>query len=236
MKSLLSHGVLAALLLIPSLGFGQNGVVTDPYTPSWVICLEAPMNRADAVKYAHVWSEQRHFQSGVLWIPDYSSLSGAQRWLVFLGPFDSKESANFTLSHAKKYMPNAYVKQLSGPRHGGGGNSSSGYSNNSGGSSSGHVSEFPAPAWVIALEAPKTEAGAQKAANKWQDKGYPANYLWIPDWGSLSGAQRYLVYLGPYALSEKGIAQQELRRVKKHYKSAYGILVDNQGPRQTFSK
>lgn len=53
----------------------------------WVIACEAESTEAAAQRAAARWSA-RGLEAGVLWIPDYSSLSGAKLWLTYVGPFD----------------------------------------------------------------------------------------------------------------------------------------------------
>ena len=60
-------------------------------------------------------------------------------------------------------------------------------------------------------------------------KGYQANYLWIPDYASLSGAKFYSVYIGPFSTQQEcEIATEEYR---KKDKNAYGLLVSQEPKR-----
>jgi hypothetical protein len=86
--------------------------------------------------------------------------------------------------------------------------------------------------WVIACEAEDNEAGAKRAAARWAARGFPSGTLWIPAYTSLSGARLWLVYVGPFEDRTSGKAM--LPRVRKFYRDAYGIKVDQSGRRETF--
>ena len=58
---------------------------------------------------------------------------------------------------------------------------------------------------------------------------YPANYLWIPDYKSLSGAEMYGIYIGPYYNLDEFSRQVE--NYRKSNPSAYGLLVSNSNER-----
>ncbi|MAS93830.1 MAG: hypothetical protein CMO55_11615 [Verrucomicrobiales bacterium] len=75
----------------------------------WVIACEAEDSRNSAQAAASRWSA-RGFPSGVLWIPDYSSLSGAKLWLVYVGPWDYNDrgSVQSTLNQVVSYYRDAY--------------------------------------------------------------------------------------------------------------------------------
>lgn len=88
--------------------------------------------------------------------------------------------------------------------------------------------------WVIACEAEGSARTANAAVERWRAKGFSAGSLWIPDYSSLSGAKLWLVHVGPFEYSQKAEAQRMLGEVKKHYKDAYGIKIDNSGKRETF--
>tara|TARA_R110002096_G_scaffold188555_6_gene368513 strand:+ start:78 stop:464 length:387 start_codon:yes stop_codon:yes gene_type:complete len=61
-----------------------------PGRPSRVIACEAEGNQSDANAAAQRW-RARGFTADVLWIPAYSSLSGAKLYLTYVGPFDYLE-------------------------------------------------------------------------------------------------------------------------------------------------
>ena len=75
----------------------------------WVIACEAEGSRNDAQAAADRWAS-RGFSSGILWIPDYSSLSGAKLWLTYVGPWDysDQSSVRSTLSRVSQYYRDAY--------------------------------------------------------------------------------------------------------------------------------
>jgi len=88
--------------------------------------------------------------------------------------------------------------------------------------------------WVIACEAEGSARTANAAVDRWRARGFSASSLWIPDYSSLSGAKLWLVHVGSFDYSQKAEAQRMLIEVKKHYKDAYGIKIDNSGKRETF--
>ena len=52
---------------------------------------------------------------------------------------------------------------------------------------------------------------------------YKSNFLWIPDYPSLSGANYYSVYIGPYYDIDEFVYQIEDYRMSNQ--NAYGLLV-----------
>lgn len=80
----------------------------------WVIACQTDSSRQEAEKYADVWAK-RGFTSGTLWIPDYSSLSGAKMYLTYVGWYDyasQKDQAMADLRRVKRYYPEAYGIKL----------------------------------------------------------------------------------------------------------------------------
>jgi CHAT domain-containing protein len=53
---------------------------------NWVIACEAEKERSAAENHAATW-KKRGLPAGVLWIPDFASLSGAKLWLTYVGPW-----------------------------------------------------------------------------------------------------------------------------------------------------
>ncbi len=96
--------------------------------------------------------------------------------------------------------------------------------------------EKPTSLWVIACEAETSEATAEKHAARWRSLGLPADKLWIPDYESLSGANYWLTFVGPwdYALGKDEPARILQSKVLPQYPSAYGIRVDQTPKRETF--
>jgi hypothetical protein len=79
------------------------------------------------------------------------------------------------------------------------------------------------PFYAIMVGAPKTDREAKARIVMLKRNGFAADYLWIPDYASLSGAQFYAVYIGPYTTQQEcEVATEEYR--KKH-PNAYGLLV-----------
>lgn len=77
--------------------------------------------------------------------------------------------------------------------------------------------------YILNVAAVKTRTEAQKQAENLRRQGYDADYLWIPDYASLSNAPYFSVYIGPY------FSQQECEVATENYRmsepSAYGLLV-----------
>lgn len=101
-------------LITPSVGIAPSrGPIEQPgvlqNATKWVIACEAETTEKAANAAADRW-RTRGFSSGTLWIPDYSSLSGARLWLVFVGWYDGsqKNEARATLKEVKRFYPEAY--------------------------------------------------------------------------------------------------------------------------------
>jgi hypothetical protein len=83
--------------------------------------------------------------------------------------------------------------------------------------------------YIINVAAMKTESDAKTKVQELEKKGYKSDYLWIPDYASLSGALFYSVYIGPYSTQyDCEVATEEYR--KKHTE-AYGLLVSQDNKR-----
>jgi len=83
--------------------------------------------------------------------------------------------------------------------------------------------------YVINVTAIKTKSEAKKKVQELEKNGYQSDYLWIPDYASLSGALFYSVYIGPYFTQyDCEVATEEYR--KKH-PEAYGLLVSQDNKR-----
>ena len=83
--------------------------------------------------------------------------------------------------------------------------------------------------YIINVAAMKTESDAKAKVQELKKKGYKSDYLWIPDYASLSGALFYSVYIGPYSSQyDCEVATEEYR--KKHTE-AYGLLVSQDNKR-----
>lgn len=97
---------------------GANDERSNPKVAShkavWVIACQASSSRQEAEKYVDVWAK-RGFTSGSLWIPDYSSLSGAKMYLTYVGWYDyasQKDEAMAELQRVKRHYPKAYGIKL----------------------------------------------------------------------------------------------------------------------------
>lgn len=83
--------------------------------------------------------------------------------------------------------------------------------------------------YIINVAPMKTESDAKTKVQELKKKGYKSDYLWIPDYASLSGALFYSVYIGPYSTQyDCEVATEEYR--KKHTE-AYGLLVSQDNKR-----
>jgi hypothetical protein len=83
--------------------------------------------------------------------------------------------------------------------------------------------------YVINTNAVKKESTAKKGVENLKSKGYEAGYLWIPEYKSLSGAEFYSVYVGPfYSQFECEKAVEEYRKVDS---KAYALLVSQENKR-----
>ena len=79
--------------------------------------------------------------------------------------------------------------------------------------------------YVITDTATKTELKAKELVDELKLGGYRSDYLWIPDYNSLSGAEYFLVYIGPfYNILECAEEVEKYREIKP---SSYGIGVSN---------
>ena len=83
--------------------------------------------------------------------------------------------------------------------------------------------------YIINVAAIKSEGEASKKAKELRSMGYDSDYLWIPDYNSLSGAQYYSVYIGPFfSQYECEVATEDYRQM---HPEAYGLFV-SQGNRR----
>tara|TARA_R110000850_G_scaffold109649_14_gene222722 strand:+ start:297 stop:1376 length:1080 start_codon:yes stop_codon:yes gene_type:complete len=80
----------------------------------WVIACEAQASQSGAEADAAEW-KNRGFQADILWIPDYSSLSGAQMWLTYVGIYDyqtGKTQGISDLNQVRRHYPDAFGIKL----------------------------------------------------------------------------------------------------------------------------
>ena len=76
--------------------------------------------------------------------------------------------------------------------------------------------------YMIAVYAEKEEHRIKQKTKELRDKGFDAKYLWIPDYKSLSGAQMFSAYIGPFSTQEA--CKNQLSKVKMIFPEAYGLL------------
>jgi len=77
--------------------------------------------------------------------------------------------------------------------------------------------------YIISVAAVKTENQAKTKAAELKNNGNSSGYLWIPDYASLSGAQFYSVYIGPFTTQYD--CEVATEAYKKQHPEAYGVLV-----------
>lgn len=83
--------------------------------------------------------------------------------------------------------------------------------------------------YIISVTATQTESDALREVKKLETKGYQAGHLWIPNYRSLSGANFYCVYIGPFDTQKQcEIKTQEYRKINS---GAYGLLVSQDNKR-----
>jgi hypothetical protein len=84
--------------------------------------------------------------------------------------------------------------------------------------------------YIIAVSIASSDTEAMDKVNSLKSEGYSSDFLWIPDYKSLSGAEYFSVFIGPFrSESECAIAVQEYR---KSNPSAYGLLVSNESSKR----
>jgi hypothetical protein len=84
--------------------------------------------------------------------------------------------------------------------------------------------------YIIAVSIASSDTEAMDKVNSLRSEGYNSDFLWIPDYKSLSGAEYFSVFIGPFrSESECAIAVQEYR---KSNPSAYGLLVSNESSKR----
>jgi hypothetical protein len=89
--------------------------------------------------------------------------------------------------------------------------------------------EINPPYYIVNVAAVPTEQAAMEQSQKLKQAGKPSGYLWIPNYASLSGAQMYSVYIGPFATQYE--CEVATETIKKEKPGAYGLLVSNENKR-----
>ena len=77
--------------------------------------------------------------------------------------------------------------------------------------------------YIINVSAVKTEESARKKVKKLKNEGYESGFLWIPNFSSLSGAEYYSVFIGPFGTQLE--CEQATEDYRKINHTAYGLLV-----------
>lgn len=79
--------------------------------------------------------------------------------------------------------------------------------------------------YIIAVAVASSEDEALEKVYQLKSEGYDSDFLWIPQYLSLSGANYYSVFIGPFFnLDDCAIAVEKYRKVNP---SAYGLLVSS---------
>lgn len=87
--------------------------------------------------------------------------------------------------------------------------------------------------WVVTCEVTDSETDASRLADELNClTSYEVDYLWIPDWASLLGYRGWLVYIGPFNISED--ASQAACHWLWKFPDTYAIHVSRDGERQVF--
>ncbi len=90
----------------------DNKVKPEVDEPFYIHCIAAVASKAEANKMVKGLLE-KGYDGGSLWIPDYSSLSGAKMYAVYLGPFKTKGECDHSVSTNKKEFPESHAKLVS---------------------------------------------------------------------------------------------------------------------------
>jgi len=88
------------------------------------------------------------------------------------------------------------------------------------------------PVWIATAGAFPSRHKAEERASELRDEGYEADVLWIPDYGSFSGAEYWLAYVGYVEYSDRDGAEQMLADVRREVSDSYVLKLDDTGPRE----
>ena len=83
--------------------------------------------------------------------------------------------------------------------------------------------------YIINVSAIKDAVSARKKVNELRSMGYESDYLWIPDYNSLSGAEYYSVYIGPFFSQYE--CEEATEAYRQRHPDAYGLLVSQDNVR-----
>jgi len=82
--------------------------------------------------------------------------------------------------------------------------------------------------YIIAVDVASDENEAAQKVSNLKSQGYNSDYLWIAQYSSLSGANLYSVFIGPFFnIEECALKVEEYRKIDP---LAYGLLVSNKSP------
>jgi hypothetical protein len=84
--------------------------------------------------------------------------------------------------------------------------------------------------YIIAVSIASSDIEAMDKVKSLESQGYNSDFLWIPDYKSLSGAKYFSVYIGPFrSESECALAIEDYRKINP---TAYGLLVSNESSKR----
>lgn len=83
--------------------------------------------------------------------------------------------------------------------------------------------------YIINVSAIKDAESARKKVNELRSMGYESDYLWIPDYNSLSGAEYHSVYIGPFFSQYE--CEEATEAYRQRHPDAYGLLVSQDNVR-----
>ena len=83
--------------------------------------------------------------------------------------------------------------------------------------------------YILNVSAIKDAVLARKKVDELRSMGYESDYLWIPDYNSLSGAEYYSVYIGPFFSQYE--CEEATEAYRQRHPDAYGLLVSQDNVR-----
>ena len=83
--------------------------------------------------------------------------------------------------------------------------------------------------YIVGITATEFEEEAEDMARNLRKSGSAADYLWIPDYKSLSGAEMFVVYIGPFYDVET--CAEVVESYRESSENIYGVLVSNSSSR-----
>ena len=83
--------------------------------------------------------------------------------------------------------------------------------------------------YILNVSAVKSKSKAIEEVKKLTNKGYDASFLWIPDYNSLSKAEYYSVYIGPF--NNQKDCEIAVENYRQEVPAAYGLLVSQENKR-----